>query len=134
VPDSTDLKTSGLKATFPRMKILDIFRDSPTRHMSAEDIYKHLLADETEIGLATVYRVLAQFEQAGLVKRTQLGAGKAVYELNDGQRNHGHLISLQTGEVQEFYDPEIEKRLKRIAQQLGYHVAEYTITMYGDKR
>ena len=129
--DPIDLQSSGLKVTFPRMKILDVFRTSPHRHLSAEDVYRILTQDHVDLGLATVYRVLTQFDQAGLLKRSQLGSGKAVYELNDGERHHGHLVSQATGEVMEFFDPDIEKRLAAIAAELGYELTEYTLTLFG---
>jgi Fur family ferric uptake transcriptional regulator len=128
--DSIELKGSGLKVTFPRLKILDVFRSSDQRHLSAEDVYRLLVASGVEMGLATVYRVLTQFEQAGLLKRSQLGSSKAVYELNDGERHHGHLVCTQSGQVKEFFDPQIETRLQKIASDMGYHLSEYTITMY----
>ncbi|OWT80530.1 MULTISPECIES: transcriptional repressor [unclassified Achromobacter] len=129
--DSVDLKGIGLKVTFPRMKILDLFNNSERRHLSAEDVYRLLLNDGVEMGLATVYRVLTQFEHAGLLKRSQLGGNKAVFELNDGERHHGHLVSTTTGEVEEFYDPQIEKRLQKIADEMGYTLTDHTITLFG---
>ncbi|MGO3742577.1 transcriptional repressor [Kerstersia sp.] len=128
--DKIELKDSGLKVTFPRLKILDVFRNSEQRHLTAEDVYRLLMADNIEIGLATVYRVLTQFEQAGLLKRNQLGTNKAVYELNDGERHHGHLVCSKTGEVKEFHDPQIEKRLHKIAEEMGYTLSEYTINVF----
>ncbi|GAA4335457.1 ferric iron uptake transcriptional regulator [Pigmentiphaga soli] len=128
--DSNELKGSGLKVTFPRLKILDVFRSSEQRHLSAEDVYRQLVAAGVEMGLATVYRVLTQFEHAGLLKRSQLGSSKAVYELNDGERHHGHLVCTQTGEVKEFYDPQIEARLQQIAADMGYQLSEYTLTLF----
>lgn len=132
--DSNNLKDSGLKVTFPRLKILDVFRNSPQRHLSAEDIYRMLMADGVEIGLATVYRVLTQFEQAGLLKRSLLGTNRSVYEMNDGERHHGHLVCLQTGDVKEFFDPQIEKRLNSISDSLGFSMAEYTITIFANPK
>lgn len=107
--DQSELKNMGLKATFPRLKILDIFRKSDLRHLSAEDVYRALIAENVEIGLATVYRVLTQFEQAGILTRSQFDTGKAVFELNDGD-HHDHLICTNCGTVFEFSDPDIEKR------------------------
>src|ERR1044071_1431333 len=104
-----ELKTSGLKATLPRLKILEIFHASERRHLSAEDVYKLLLAENLDVGLATVYRVLTQFEQAGLLSRNHFDNGKAVFELNQGT-HHDHLVCLDCGRVEEFYDAEIEKR------------------------
>jgi Fur family transcriptional regulator, ferric uptake regulator len=129
--DAVDLKGIGLKVTFPRMKILGLFHNSDQRHLSAEDVYRVLLNDGVEMGLATVYRVLTQFEHAGLLKRSQLGGNKAVFELNDGERHHGHLVSTTTGEVEEFYDPQIEKRLQKIADDMGYTLTDHTITLFG---
>lgn len=133
--DSSELKDIGLKVTFPRLKILDIFRSaSEQRHLSAEDVYRQLMAEGTEIGLATVYRVLTQFEQAGLLKRSLLGSNRSVYEMNDGERHHGHLVCLDSGDVKEFFDPQIEKRLHSISHSLGYNMSEYTITIFGAPR
>lgn len=132
--DAIELKSSGLKVTFPRLKILDIFRNSGQRHLSAEDVYRLLMADGVEMGLATVYRVLTQFEHADLLKRSQLGGNRAVYELNDGERHHGHLVCTQTNEVKEFYDPQIEKRLQKIASDMGYSLSDYSITVYGEPK
>ncbi len=126
-----DLKSSGLKATLPRMKVLDVFRSSPQRHLAAEDVYRLLLTDSADLGLATVYRVLSQFEQTGLLKKSLLGNSKAVYELNDGEKHHGHLVCTQTGEVKEFFDPVIEARLQAIAGELGFKLSDYVVTAYG---
>src|SRR5471030_3163143 len=109
MPDNpSNLKASGLKATLPRLKILDIFQSSAVRHMSAEDIYKILLAENMDVGLATVYRVLTQFEHAGLLQRNHFETGKAIFELNAGS-HHDHLVCLDCGKVEEFFDAEIEK-------------------------
>jgi Fur family ferric uptake transcriptional regulator len=132
--DAVELKSSGLKVTFPRLKILDIFRNSGQRHLSAEDVYRLLMADGVEMGLATVYRVLTQFEHADLLSRSQLGGNRAVYELNDGERHHGHLVCTQTGAVKEFYDPQIEKRLQKIANDMGYSLSDYSITLFGEPK
>ncbi|KQV99397.1 Fur family transcriptional regulator [Rhizobacter sp. Root1221] len=131
---SFDLKHNGLKATAPRVKILELFRASDRRHLSAEDVYRLVLADDADLGLATVYRVLHQFEEAGLLKKSQLGNSKAVYELNDGERHHGHLVCTRTGDVKEFFDPVIEERLKAIATDLGFDLSDYVITAYGLSR
>ena len=109
-----DLKSSGLKATGPRLKILDVFQRSPERHLTAEDVYKALLAEDADIGLATVYRVLMQFEQAGLLSRSHFESGKSVFELNEG-RHHDHLVCLTCGRVEEFYDAQIEARQRAVA-------------------
>lgn len=127
---STDLRHSGLKATLPRMKVMEIFTNSPQRHLAAEDVYRLLVSDNTDMGLATVYRVLGQFEQTGLLKKSVLGNHKAVYELNDGQRRHGHLVCTKTGEVKEFFDPVIEARLLGTATRLGFDLADYSVTIY----
>jgi len=120
----------GLKATLPRLKILEIFQNGKQRHMSAEDVYRELLAESHDIGLATVYRVLTQFEQAGLLKRSNFESGKAVFELNEGQ-HHDHLICLQCGRVEEFYDPEIEKRQQKIAKDRGFVLQDHALSLYG---
>ena len=106
---SQDLKSAGLKATLPRLKIINLFESSKVRHLTAEDVYKLLLADGLDVGLATVYRVLTQFEQAGLLVRHHFESGKAVFELNEGS-HHDHLVCMQCGRVEEFYDADIEKR------------------------
>ncbi|MDE2369786.1 MAG: ferric iron uptake transcriptional regulator [Burkholderiales bacterium] len=124
-----ELKSSGLKATLPRLKVLEIFQHSEQRHMSAEDVYKALLGESADIGLATVYRVLMQFEQAGLLTRSNFESGKAVFELNEGQ-HHDHLVCLDCGRVEEFYDPEIEKRQRAIAVERGFELQEHTLALY----
>lgn len=128
--DQTELKNMGLKATFPRLKILDIFRRADERHQSAEDIYRTLIAEEVDIGLATVYRVLTQFEQAGILVRSQFDGGKAVFELNDGD-HHDHLICTICGTVEEFTDNEIEKRQNKVADEHGYTLDTHTMLLYG---
>ena len=125
-----ELKSTGLKATLPRLKILEIFQKAEQRHMTAEDVYRVLLAEQSEIGLATVYRVLMQFEQAGLLSRSNFESGKAVYELNEGQ-HHDHLICTACGKVEEFYDPEIEKRQQAIAKSKGWVVQDHAMALYG---
>ncbi|HSW25678.1 MAG TPA: ferric iron uptake transcriptional regulator, partial [Burkholderiaceae bacterium] len=114
-----ELKSSGLKATLPRIKILEVFQKTAVRHMTAEDVYKALLHEDADIGLATVYRVLMKFEQAGLLKRSHFESGKSVFELNEGQ-HHDHLVCLTCGRVEEFYDPEIEKRQRAVALERGF--------------
>ena len=126
----SELKTIGLKATLPRLKILELFQTSDHRHMSAEDVYKQLLAHNMDIGLATVYRVLTQFEQAGLLARNHFDNGKAVFELNQGT-HHDHLVCLTCGKVEEFYDAEIEKRQQRIAKERGFTLQDHALSMYG---
>ena len=127
----SDLKNIGLKATLPRLKILDLFEQSNKRHMTAEEIYR-LLADEgQDIGLATVYRVLTQFEQAGLLMRHHFDSDKAVFELNHGD-HHDHLVCLQCGKVEEFVDSEIEKRQHRIAKERGFAIHDHSLQIYAD--
>ena len=124
-----DLKSSGLKATLPRIKILEVFQTSSVRHLTAEDVYKHLLAEDSDIGLATVYRVLMQFEQAGILSRNHFESGKSVFELNEGQ-HHDHLVCLDCGRVEEFYDAEIESRQRSVAQTRGYALQEHALSLY----
>ena len=126
-----DLRNAGLKATLPRLKIIDVFEQSRQRHLSAEDVYRQLLADGVDVGLATVYRVLTQFEQAGLLVRHHFETGKAVFELNEG-KHHDHLVCLQCGRVEEFYDAEIEKRQARIAHDRGFEISEHALYLYAD--
>ena len=127
----SDIKASGLKVTLPRIKILDIFHNSDVRHLSAEDVYKILLADNMDVGLATVYRVLTQFEQAGLLHRNHFETGKAVFELNEGS-HHDHLVCLDCGLVEEFYDDEIERRQQSIALERGFSIADHSLALYGN--
>jgi Fur family ferric uptake transcriptional regulator len=124
-----ELKHSGLKATLPRLKILEIFESGVQRHMTAEDVYKALLAVDADIGLATVYRVLMQFEQAGLLLRSHFEGGKAVFELNHGQ-HHDHLVCLTCGRVEEFFDAEIESRQRTVAQERGFALREHALALY----
>ncbi len=124
-----DLKTIGLKATLPRLKILNLFETSEERHLTAEDVYKILMAEGMDIGLATIYRVLTQFEQAGLLSRHHFESGKAVFELNEGG-HHDHLVCLQCGHVEEFYDAEIEKRQEAIARDRGFAIHEHSLQLY----
>ncbi len=125
------LKTMGLKATMPRIKILNLFESSDVRHLSAEDVYRMLMAEGMDVGLATVYRVLTQFEQAGILMRHHFESGKAVYELNQGG-HHDHLVCLQCGRVEEFYDPEIERRQERIAADRGFSIRDHSLHIYAD--
>ncbi|GAP35520.1 ferric iron uptake transcriptional regulator [Piscinibacter sakaiensis] len=124
-----ELKSSGLKATLPRLKILEVFQRGTRRHMTAEDVYKVLLADGADVGLATVYRVLMQFEQAGLLSRNHFEAGKAVFELNEG-KHHDHLVCLDCGRVEEFFDAEIEKRQKAVAVTRGFELQDHSLSLY----
>ena len=125
------LKESGLKATLPRRKILELFEGSKVRHLSAEDVYKSLLSEGIDVGLATVYRVLTQFEQAGLLSRQNFEHGKSVFELNQGG-HHDHLVCLQCGRVEEFYDADIEKRQTQVAKQRGFQLRGHSLALYGD--
>jgi Fur family ferric uptake transcriptional regulator len=125
------LKDIGLKATLPRRKILELFENSPVRHLSAEDVYRKLIAEGIDIGLATVYRVLTQFEQAGLLSRQHFETGKAVFELNEGH-HHDHLVCLQCGRVEEFHDSEIESRQGEISRKLGFELRGHSLALYGD--
>ncbi len=127
---TTELKSMGLKATAPRMKILEIFQNGKHRHMSAEDVYRELLSENQEIGLATVYRVLTQFEQAGLLKRSNFEAGKAVFELEEGS-HHDHLVCVDCGRVEEFYDAEIERRQQIVAAEHGFKLQDHALSLYG---
>ncbi|HXZ95598.1 MAG TPA: ferric iron uptake transcriptional regulator [Burkholderiales bacterium] len=127
----SDLKTIGLKATLPRLKILNLFENSSVRHLTAEDVYKVLTKDGLDIGLATVYRVLTQFEHAGLLIRHHFESGKAVFELNQGG-HHDHLVCIQCGRVEEFFDAEIERRQIKIAKERGFTIHEHSLHLYAD--
>ncbi len=127
----SDLKTIGLKATVPRLRILELFEKSPVRHLSAEDVYRTLIREGTDTGLATVYRVLTQFEQAGLLMRHHFESGKAVFELNKGE-HHDHLVCVQCGHVEEFVDSEIEKRQETIAAERGFRIHDHSLHIYAD--
>jgi Fur family ferric uptake transcriptional regulator len=131
MPPPNSLKESGLKATLPRMKILDLFQRSTERHLSAEDVYRLLLAEELDVGLATIYRVLTQFEQAGLLQRHHFESGKAVFELDKGD-HHDHMVCLDCGKVEEFYDPEIEARQNAIAKEKGFRIREHAMYLYAE--
>ena len=131
VPAPIELKSMGLKATLPRLKVLELFQDRRRRHMSAEDVYRELLAEQQDADLATVYRVLTQFEQAGILKRSNFESGKSVYELDEGQ-HHDHLVCLQCGRVEEFYDPEIERRQQRIAKDRGFALQDHALALYAN--
>ena len=131
MPSASDLKNSGLKATLPRLKILEVFQAGNQRHLTAEEVYRLLLREGMDIGLATVYRVLTQFEQAGILSRRHFEAGKAVFELNEGS-HHDHLVCLQCGRVEEFFDPEIEQRQQVVAQRMGFALKEHALALYAD--
>jgi Fur family ferric uptake transcriptional regulator len=124
-----ELKSTGLKATLPRLKILDVFQKGAQRHMTAEDVFRVLLQDHSDIGLATVYRVLTQFEQAGILTRSHFESGKAVYELNEGT-HHDHMVCLDCGRVEEFYDAEIERRQHAVAKAKGFAIADHALSLY----
>ncbi len=128
--ETADLKKAGLKVTLPRMKILEFLEACSDRHLSAEDIYKALLDAGEEIGLATVYRVLTQFEAAGLVNRNHFEGGQAIFELNQGG-HHDHLVCLKCGKVVEFMDPVIEERQKQIAKENGFEITDHSLILYG---
>lgn len=124
-----ELKSTGLKATLPRLKILEIFQKGQQRHMTAEDVFRVLLQEHSDVGLATVYRVLAQFEQAGILVRSHFESGKAVYEFNEGQ-HHDHLVCLDCGRVEEFFDPEIEQRQHAVANAKGFAIEDHALSLY----
>ena len=128
--ESSDIKNAGLKLTLPRMKILELLESADNRHLKAEDIYKMLLDSGEEIALATVYRVLTQFEAAGLVTRHHFDGGHAVFEVNDGE-HHDHLVDIASGKVVEFYDEVIEQRQKEIADKYNFTITEHTMVLYG---
>jgi Fur family ferric uptake transcriptional regulator len=128
--NNTDLRKVGLKVTIPRLKIMEIFEKNPTEHLSAEDIYKALLEAGSDVGLATVYRVLTQFEAAGLISRHNFIGGQAVYELA-AEEHHDHMICLNCNKVEEFSDPVIEKRQEEVAKQMGYEIVDHALNIYG---
>ena len=129
--DPKELRSTGLKVTAPRLRVLDLFQTSPERHLTAEDVYRRLLDEHADIGLATVYRVLTQFEQAGLLVRHHFESGKAVFELNQGS-HHDHLVCIQCGRVEEFDDADIEKRQHKIARERGFEISEHALYLYAD--
>ena len=129
--NSSDLKSMGLKATLPRLKILELFEKSEVRHLTAKDVYRQLIAENMDIGLATVYRVLTQFEQAGLLERHHFESGKAVFEMNAAQ-HHDHLVCINCGRVEEFYDAEIERRQTKIAKERGFAIKEHALYLYAE--
>jgi Fur family ferric uptake transcriptional regulator len=132
--NSDELRNIGLKVTIPRIRILDLFqkaKGTARRHLTAEEVQTHLAQDDVDLGLATVYRVLTQFEQAGLLTRHFFESGRAVFELNEGG-HHDHLVCLQCGKVEEFYDPAIEKRQNKVAEERGFKVVEHALYLYAD--
>ena len=124
-----ELKSNGLKATLPRIKVLEMFQKTTQRHMSAEDVFKMLLLEDADVGLATVYRVLMQFEQAGILSRHHFESGKAVFELNEGT-HHDHLVCVDCGQVEVLFDAEIEKRQRSIAQARGFDLQDHALALY----
>lgn len=128
--EDQEIRKAGLKVTVPRVKILELLENSPERHVSAEDVYKMLLAAGEDIGLATVYRVLTQFEAAGLVEKHHFEDGYSVFELNKG-KHHDHIICVTCGRVAEFVDETIEKRQRIIAEELGFQISEHELVIYG---
>ena len=128
--ENQELRKAGLKVTLPRVKILQILENSPERHLSAEDVYKALLEAGDDVGLATVYRVLTQFEQAGLVERHNFDGGHSVFELDNGD-HHDHLVCTETGKVIEFHNDKIEQLQLEIAQELGYDLTGHSLVLYG---
>ncbi len=129
--ETQDLRSVGLKVTLPRIKILEILeKQTEVRHLTAEQVYKILLNENEEIGLATVYRVLTQFEAAGLVTRQHFEGGNSVFELNRGD-HHDHIVCVKCGKIDEFTDQTIEKRQKLIAKELGYVLTDHSLCLYG---
>lgn len=131
--ESQELRKVGLKVTHPRMRILELLEQAKPRHMTAEDIYRHLLDEGEEIGLATVYRVLTQFEAAGLVLKHNFEGGHAVYELDRGG-HHDHMVDIDTGKIVEFESPEIEKLQHEIAARYGYLLEDHSLVLYVRKK
>jgi Fur family ferric uptake transcriptional regulator len=128
--DNSDLKKAGLKITLPRLKILQILENSKDHHLSAEDVYKILLESGDDIGLATVYRVLTQFEEAKLVNRHNFAEGHSVFELDHGE-HHDHLVCVKCGRVEEFIDSIIEERQKAVAKEAGFNITDHQLNIYG---
>ncbi|MCK9238164.1 MAG: ferric iron uptake transcriptional regulator [Thiopseudomonas sp.] len=131
--ENVELRKAGLKVTLPRVKIMQILEAADPRHMSAEDVYKTLMDAGEDVGLATVYRVLTQFESAGLVMRHNFDGGHAVFELDDGE-HHDHIVCLDSGEVFEFFDQKIEKRQKEIVAEMGYELIDHSLVLYVRKK
>lgn len=125
-----ELRASGLKATLPRLRILELFHESEAKHLSAEDVYRLLQAEQIEVGLATVYRVLMQFAQSGILIRRHFESGHAVFELDEGS-HHDHLICTTCGKVEEFIDDEIERRQEKVAEEHGFVIHEHSLSLYG---
>jgi Fur family ferric uptake transcriptional regulator len=129
--ENQDLRKAGLKVTLPRMKILEILEQATQQHLSAEDIYRVLLDSDEEIGLATIYRVLTQFEGAGLVMRHHFEGGQAVFELDRG-KHHDHLICIKCGKIVEFVNASIEEQQKKIAEEAGFKITDHSLIIYGE--
>ena len=129
-PFENEIRNLGLKVTGPRLKILSIFEESRSRHLSAEDVYQALKTKSSEIGMATVYRALSNFEKVGILVKSTFDNGKAVFEINQG-RHHDHLICMECGEVEEFVDEEIERRQKQIAIKRGFTLKNHSLALYG---
>ena len=127
---SSDLRKAGLKATLPRLKILEVLQSNKQDHLSAEDVYRLLMEDEEDIGLATIYRVLSQFEDAGLVIRHHFEDGHALFELEQGP--HDHLICVKCGKIEEFFDDEMQQRQRDVAQKSGFDLSKHTLVLYGE--
>jgi len=130
IVESSDIKKAGLKVTLPRVKILEILEKNDRRHFSAEDVYKNLIEEDEDIGLATVYRVLTQFESAGLVSRHNFDSGHSVFELNQGA-HHDHILCVRCGKVDEFVDDTIEQIQHTIAERAGYQMTDHVLYIYG---
>mgnify|MGYP001053360407 FL=1 len=130
MPNTKNLKQAGLKTTQPRLKVLDVLATSQIHHMTAEDVYKRLLETEQEIGLATVYRILTQFETAGLVIRHNFEGGRALYELDNGA-HHDHMVCVEGGKVFEFFDRTIEQRQRNVAAKAGFSMEDHSLSLYG---
>jgi Fur family ferric uptake transcriptional regulator len=130
MPNTKNLREAGLKTTQPRLKVLDVLETSPIHHMTAEDVYKRLLETEQEIGLATVYRILTQFEAAGLVIRHNFEGGRALYELDNGA-HHDHMVCVECGKVFEFVDRTIEQQQRNVAAKAGFSMEDHSLSLYG---
>ena len=130
MPNTKNLRQAGLKTTHPRLKVLDVLETSQNLHMTAEDVYKRLLETEQEIGLATVYRILTQFETAGLVIRHNFEGGRALYELDNGA-HHDHMVCVECGKVFEFFDRTIEQRQRNVAAKAGFTMEDHSLSLYG---
>ncbi|MES1929071.1 Fur family ferric uptake regulator [Salinisphaera dokdonensis CL-ES53] len=129
---TSDLRKAGLKATLPRLKILEVLQNNREDHLSAEDVYRRLMEHDEDIGLATIYRVLSQFEDAGLVIRHHFEDGHALFELEQGP--HDHLICVKCGKIEEFFDTEIQERQRDVAQKSGFDLSKHTLVLYGECR